>query len=144
MNAETILAQLRRFLLALAAFLLIGTLVELIAIGHTEEALQLVPFVLSIVGLAAVAAALARPRRKTLLTLRVLMLPLALGSLVGVWAHIENNVAFYLEVHGTATTEQLVGEALGGRNPLLAPGMLALAALLAAAATYYHPALADR
>lgn len=144
MNAETILAQLRRFLLALAAFLLIGTLVELIAIGHTEEALQLVPFVLSIVGLAAVAAALARPRRKTLLTLRVLMLPLALGSLVGVWAHIENNVAFYLEVHGTATTAQLVGEALGGRNPLLAPGMLALAALLAAAATYYHPALADR
>jgi len=144
MSAETILSQLRRFLLALAAFLLVGTLVELIAIKHTQEPVQLVPFALCIVGLIAVAAALARPRRKMLLALRVLMVPLALGSLLGVWEHIENNVAFYLEVHGTGTTAQLMAEALGGRNPLLAPGMLALAAVLAAAATYYHPAFEDR
>lgn len=122
----------------------LGTLGDLIAIQHTQEPLQLVPFALCIVGLIAVAAALARPRRKTLLALRVLMVPLALGSLLGVWEHIENNVAFYLEVYGNGTTVQLVAEALGGRNPLLAPGMLALAAVLAAAATYYHPAFEKR
>jgi hypothetical protein len=32
---------------------------------------------------------------------------------------------------------------LGGENPLLAPGILAVAAMLALAATYYHPALSD-
>ena len=144
MNAETILSRLRRFLLALAAFLLVGTLVELIAVQHTQEPMQLVPFALCIVGLVAIATALARPQRKTLLALRMLMIPLALGSLLGVWEHVENNVAFYLEVHGAGTTAQLVAEALGGRNPLLAPGMLALAAVLAAAATYYHPVLTDR
>ncbi len=141
MNADLILARLRRFLLGLSGFLLLGTLGELIAIQHTQEPLQLVPFVLCGLGLVAVAAALARPGRQTLMALRLLMIPLALGSLLGVWEHVQSNIAFYQEVHASATTAQLIGAAVGGRNPLLAPGMLALAAALAAAATYYHPVL---
>ena len=144
MNADTILVRLRLFLLGTSAFLLIGTLVELVAIGHTKEPIQLVPFILCILGLAIVSVALARPARKSLMALRAVMIPVTLGSLLGVWEHVENNAAFYLEVHPTATTTQLVGAALGGASPLLAPGMLALAAALAVAATYYHPALLRR
>jgi len=35
-------------------------------------------------------------------------------------------------------------KAVSGGNPLLAPGILALAAIIALAATYYHPALVER
>jgi hypothetical protein len=69
------------------------------------------------------------------------MIPVALGSLLGVYEHIEGNIGLLLEVTPNATTAKIISEALGGANPLLAPGMLALAAVLAVAATYYHPAL---
>ena len=48
---------------------------------------------------------------------------------------------FALEIQPNATTSEIVMDALRGANPLLAPGVLALAAILAIAATYYHPAL---
>ncbi len=67
---------------------------------------------------------------------------IALGSLVGLYEHISNNIAFQLEIQPGSTTAQLIAAGLGGANPLLAPGILAVAAVLALAATYYHPALA--
>jgi hypothetical protein len=60
--------------------------------------------------------------------------------LIGIYEHIEHNLAFELEIRPNATAGQVFMEALGGASPLLAPGILALAAILAIAATYYHPA----
>ena len=65
----------------------------------------------------------------------------ALGSLFGLYEHITNNVEFYLEIHPQATILETVAAALGGANPLVAPGILALAAIMAVSATYAHPAL---
>jgi hypothetical protein len=65
----------------------------------------------------------------------------ALGSLIGVWEHIAGNLSFALEIHPDLTIGQRVLAALSGANPLMAPGMLALAAILAIAATYAHPVL---
>jgi hypothetical protein len=72
------------------------------------------------------------------------MIVIALGSLFGVYEHIQGNAEFRLETHPDSTTTELIGAALGGADPLVAPGILAVAAVLALAATYAHPALAAR
>ena len=59
----------------------------------------------------------------------------AAASLIGVWAHIEGNTGFEKELHPHATTTELVKAALTGRDPLMAPGILAIAALIAIVAS---------
>jgi hypothetical protein len=144
MNATVILHRLRLFLLGIAGLLCVGTVVELWLTEHTESIIQLIPFGLCGLGLLAVGAALLRPRRATLLILRLSMGLMALGSAFGIFEHIEHNLAFELEIRPTATANQVFLDALSGASPLLAPGILALAAVLAIAATYYHPALEKR
>jgi hypothetical protein len=58
-----------------------------------------------------------------------------------VFVHVSSNIELFTETHANASTAAIISAGLGGRNPLVAPGMLALAGILAAAATYYHPAL---
>lgn len=141
MSDAIVLARLRRFLLVTSALLFVGALVELWLVGHAESFVQLIPFGLCGLGLVAALFALLRPRRAALLTLRACAALAALGSLFGVYEHVEHNVAFQREIIPTSTTGELVSAALAGANPLLAPGVLALAAALALAATYQHPAL---
>jgi hypothetical protein len=137
MSDALVLSRLRQFLLVVSALLLIGTLVELWLINHMEDPVQLIPFALCGLGLVAVFVALLRPRRAALHGLRVL---LALGSFLGVYLHLESNHGFQRELHPNASTGELLLGTLGGANPLLAPGMLAITAALAIAATYQHPA----
>ncbi len=141
MSPDLLLFRLRRFLLALAGLLFVGTVIELWLADHMKEAVQLIPFALCGLGLIAVSAALLRPHRKILLALRGCMGLVALGSLLGIYQHLQSNLAFELEIHPTATASDVVMGTLGGASPLLAPGILALAAVLAVAATCYHPAL---
>ena len=139
MDAQTTLSRLRTFLLAMAIFLFAGTVVELIFQEHTGEPQQLIPFILSGLGIAALAAVLIRPQHSTLVALRVSMLLAILGSAVGLFIHLSANLGFAQEIQPNATTIQLISETLHGASPILAPGMLAVAALMALAATYYHP-----
>jgi hypothetical protein len=141
MSADAVLSRLRVWLLLLAGGLFIGTLLELLLINHTESAVQLIPFVLCGVGLLSLSLALLRPRRAVLLTLRGCMIIIVAGGLFGVYEHISNNSAFLLEIQPNATSAEVFSKALGGANPLLAPAMLVLAAVLALTATYFHPAL---
>ena len=141
MSAEIILSRLRTFLLALAAFLSIGTLVELAFTKHWESPIQLIPFVLCGLGLIAIALFVLKPMRGNLTLLRWVMILNFVGSLFGVFEHVEENVNFALEIKPSTAGLDLILKGLGGANPLLAPGMLAFAALIALAATYYHPAL---
>jgi len=140
MNSDLVLARLRRFLLLVSASLCLGTVIELWLMEHTEGA-QLIPFVLCGLGLAVVGAMWFRPQKPVLWALRGVMSLVALGSLFGIYEHLEHNASFYLEIHPNATSAEAFIGAFSGPNPLLAPGILALAAVLAWAATYYHPAL---
>ena len=63
------------------------------------------------------------------------------GSLFGIYEHYANNVAFQREISPSTPMRDALVQAVAGGNPLLAPGTLAVAAVLALAATYYHPAL---
>ena len=136
MSPAEVLSRLRRFLLAFSVLLLGGSLVELFLVEHTEDAVQLIPFALCGLGALAALAALFKPRRATVWALRVCMILVVAGSLYGVYEHVSNNLAFQKEVNPNAPTGEMLRGALGGANPLLAPGILAAAAALALAAVY--------
>ena len=142
MSSDVVLQRLRLFLLLLAGGLSAGAIVELLAANHTEEPLQWVPFVLCGLSLVAIVAALLRPQRGVLLTQRGVMILMIGGSLLGIYAHVAGNIAFAQEIRPGTPTGELLLKGFTGGNPLLAPGMLAVAALIALAATYGHLALA--
>lgn len=141
MSAEVILARLRRFLLGLAAFICVGTMVELALAKHWEGPTQLLPFLLVGLSLVAIGAVLINPQPGRLRLLRWVTTVTLAGSLFGVFEHLEHNIEFALEIRPNAAVGDVFLEALAGGNPLLAPGILAFMAVLALAATYYHPAL---
>jgi hypothetical protein len=141
MTSEIVDLRLRRFLLMLTGFIFLGTIGELILEEHTKETLQFVPFVLCIIGFISVAVALVRPQRSTVLALRVTMIVVALGGLLGMAIHILNNFEFEQEIRPNAEISEILINTLKGANPLLAPGILAFAAIVALLATYYHPTL---
>jgi hypothetical protein len=140
MSTEQVLQRLRTFLLALAALLCVGTLVELSLINHLESPIQVLPFILALAAIVVAVWVLLRPTWLSLWVLRVVMAITLLGSAFGVFEHIEHNLAFELEIRPNAVATDVLLDALGGANPLLAPGVLGIAALIALA-TYYHPKL---
>ena len=142
MTPADILSRLRRFLLVFSVLLFGGAVVELWLVNHKEETLQLIPFALCALGTVAVLAALFRPRRATLWLLRGTMALVVCGTLLGIYLHLDGNIDFQREIDPSAPASDMLLSVLGGANPLLAPGILSISAVLSLAATYYHPALA--
>jgi hypothetical protein len=136
MNDRDRLARLTTFLYGLAAAMFAGTIVELLAAKHYQEPMQLIPFALCGVGIAAVLLAWQRPTRATVQGLRLLMLVTAAATLLGVWKHLEGNIGFIREMHPATSGWPLLAGALTGRAPFLASGVLAAAATTAIAATF--------
>ena len=136
MTEHHTLQRLRSFLRGLAAALFGGTLAELLLARHTDGLLQLVPFALAALGLVALATVWLRPSRGTVRLLRMVMPVVAAGGPLGVALHFWGNLAFARETRPGAAAASLLLAALTGRDPLLAPGILAIAAAVALAATY--------
>ena len=116
-------------------------MIELILERHTEEPWQLVPFALCVAGLAVIVLVLMKANWQTLWLLRGVMAVVAFGTVLGMWQHFAGDLAFQREIRPNADNWTLVENALHGAAPLLAPGILALAAGVAMIATYGHPAL---
>jgi len=138
MSADEVLGQLRRFLLVLSVLLFGGAIIELWLVGHTEDPLQWLAFVLAGLGAVAALVALIFPGRGIVRLLRICMAVVVVGSLFGIYEHVIGNVAFEREIHPDMPSGEAVWKGLQGANPLLAPGILAIAALLALSATYRH------
>jgi len=136
LNAAEVLRRLRRFLLLLALMLFAGAVVELWLVGHTENWLQWIPFMLSALGSACVLIVFFNSTPATVRWLRLCMAVIILGTLLGVYEHISGNVRLEREVNPSATTSRLLWRGVTGGNPLLAPGVLTIAAVLAGSATY--------
>lgn len=144
MTERSLEGRYRTFLLHVTALVLVVVTLELWFSEHTEGLVQLIPFGLAGAGLVATIAAVAKTNRHTVWALRVVTIGLAAGALYGIYEHVSHNIAFELEIRPTASLGDVIWDALFGASPLLAPGVLGLAALLAAAATYRHPALEDQ
>lgn len=136
MSASEVLRRLRRFLLLFTVLLFGGAITELWLVGHTQDAIQWLAFAFAIIGASAALLVLFRQSRATLRILRVCMVIVALGSLFGIYQHITGNIAFQKEIRPDSSTAQLLSSGLRGGNPLLAPGVLAVAAVLGLSATY--------
>ena len=145
-------AQYRRFLFATALVIYLGAAAELGLVGHIEGWTQIIPFVLIALGLVAVlwaylgraqtaGAQTAGAGRRALQAVRVTSALAVVGSVLGVGLHVKGNLEFEREIRPDAPLLGALWEAAQGASPLLAPGALALAGVLAAAATWRHPAL---
>jgi hypothetical protein len=141
MIGATVEDRIRRWLLLLSLLSLGATVIELILQDHTGEALQLLPFALCAVGIVAIFVALLRPGQATLFGLRLTMLIVGGGGVLGVVIHLLRNMAFEQEIRPNAAMVDVILNGLKGVSPLLAPGTLVFAALLALIATYAHPTL---
>jgi len=141
MNSEVVLARLRQFLLFISAGVFIMTVTELFFLSHWSETIQFLPFLLSGLGLITLCLAYFRPSPGTIAALRWSMIVIAACSLIGVYEHMANNLGFRMEIQPNATTWELVLATLEGANPVLAPGILMLGAVIGCAAVYQYPAL---
>jgi hypothetical protein len=117
---------IQRALLALFTIAALGTGLELILLGHTEQRWQWVPVVLTFAGaLAAVAYRFIRgpiARR----AFRGTMILFLVSGAVGLALHYQGNVEFALEMDPGARGWTLLREALTGATPALAPGTMML------------------
>jgi hypothetical protein len=141
--------MLRRGLLALCAASIAGTAVELAMVRHWDSAIQLVPwFALGALTLA-LAAVVKRPTPATLKWARAIAAAVALTALFGIFEHADANYhagrrdRHYSTRWATMSTpSRWWAAATGGvrKNPVVAPAVLAEAALCLALATAHHPA----
>lgn len=141
MKAEIINQRLRFILLLLSTLALLVTLADLWLQNHNQSWVQFIPWALGGAGLTASIANLIWPGKNTVLALRGVMTLLVLGGLTGMVIHLKGNLEFQQEIHPTAALESFWLNAIKGAAPILAPGALIFAALVAILATYQHPAL---
>ncbi len=138
MTAAEVLGQLRRFLLVLSILLFGGALIELWLVGHTADKIQWLAFGLAGLGAIAALVVLFVPGRAAVRVVRICMVVVVLGSLFGIYEHVTGNIAFAREIQPDLPTGDAAWKGVQGANPLLAPGILAIAAVLTLSATYRH------
>ena len=133
--------------LALLAILLIGMLgsaMELILLGHTEDWRQWIPLVLILAGISALAWHGLRATALTVRVLRIVRLGFVVGGLAGIYFHYVGSVEFKLESNPGLSGWPLFWQAIQNKAPpLLAPGAMAQLGLIGLAYTYRHPALTE-
>lgn len=141
MSADRLVGRFRQFLLWLTIALCVGIVAELLLTGHYKAPLQLVPIGMCVLAAVSAGAMLVRPNAKTIGLLRAVMVVMALAGILGAYQHLTGNLEFAQEVNAAKANAAPVVTALTGANPALAPGALGVTALIALAATYFHPAL---
>ena len=131
--------RIRGWLLALSAIIFPVTVIELYLTEHFEDTQQYIPFVVSGLGFAAVVLFALLRNKPMMWVLRLVMVAVIGASLLGMYYHLSGNFAFELDIRPNATRDEVVMDALRGANPLLAPGILAIAGLISLIATYEFP-----
>lgn len=138
------LATIRRFLLALFLIGVIGTGVELLLLGHTEDLWQRAPLALMAVSLVVLGWSLVDRRAVSLRLFQGTMVMFVLSGIAGLWLHYEGNAEFEREIYPSLQGFDLFRESLTGATPALAPGTMLELGLLGLAYTYRHPNTARR
>lgn len=134
--------SLRRPLLALLAFGLLGTITELLLLGHYDGALQWIPLGLIVLALATILLHLRSGSAASITALRVVMTTLVLAGALGVLLHYRGNLEFQRDMDPTASAWELFKKVVRAKAPpALAPGAMAQLGLLGWIYTWRHPAL---
>lgn len=118
--------------LLLAAFLLslMGTGAELLLLEHTQDWWQLIPVLLTGMGLAALAWFGLSGSQISKQTFRILLAFFIISGILGFALHFNGNMAFELEMYPSMKGTKLVWETLKGATPVLAPGTMIATGLI--------------
>ncbi len=141
-SPATTLAALRRLLLGLLVFGLVGTATDRLLIGHDEDLWQVLP--LAMIGVALIVTtllALTRPATgraaMTVRLFRAVMVVLILTGGVGVALHYRANMEFKLEMDPSLSGLALFSSVVRAKAPpTMAPATMVLLGLLGLAAAY--------
>lgn len=118
---------------------IVGLIVELLLIEHTETRIQWIPLVVLFAGLVSCIWLAVRPGTASLRAFQAIMVIFVVSGLAGLYFHYAGNVEFALERDSTLSGASLAWKALRGATPALAPGALAQLGLLGLAYTYTRP-----
>ena len=136
------LAFLRKLLLAALGAGVLGTVGELVLLGHIESATQWIPVAALGTTIPVLLWHTASPRRVTVRLLQLLMVLFILAGVVGVGLHYDGNAEFERELHPGDTGLTFLAHVAAGATPVLAPGSMVLLGLVGIGHTYRHPAAA--
>jgi hypothetical protein len=133
--------RLRRLLLALLAFGLIGISVELVLLEHYEDPSMFVPFAAIAVSLAAVVLHALSNTAATARVLQAAMAGLILSGLAGVVLHYQGSLEFQLDMDPEISRWDVFWKVMHMKAPpTLAPGIMVQLGLLGLVSTYRHQA----
>ena len=134
---------LRGVLVAVYVLGALGTLGELLLVGHVEDRWQLVPVALLGGGLLILVGYAVTWARGALVAFRGMMILHVLSGGIGLYQHYHANVEFKVETYPELAGFALFWEAIQGSTPpTLAPGAMVLLALAGLGYLLHHPALA--
>ena len=115
---------IRRFLLIVFLLGILGTAIELILIGHREDAWQWTPFLLFLLGIACLIPVAFRSSGVRIF--QGVMVLFVISGFLGIGLHYKAKSAFKQEVNPNLEGIELLKESIQGATvpPLLAPGMM--------------------
>jgi hypothetical protein len=130
---------LHRLLLAIFAFGSLGTVAELLLLGHYEDVPQFIPLVLLGLGVSSAGWYGRHPTPASGKAFQTTLVLYALGSVLGLVLHYRGNVEFEIERDPAIGGLTLFWEAITGATPALAPGSMLLLAAVGYAALKATP-----
>jgi hypothetical protein len=132
---------LRRGLLLILLFSIVGTGVELLLLRHTEGVWQLAPLLLIALTMIVLAWYGVARSATSIRALQGVMLLCLVSGVVGFVQHFSGNLTYARDSNPSLTGMDLYKEALSGSTPSLAPGTMIQVALLGLAFAFRHPSL---
>ena len=117
-------SRINRLLTLILLVGVVGTLADLLLLGHVEGWQQLVPVVLLALGVLVGGWHLFAPRSVTLRAVQWLGGLYVVSGLLGLWFHYQGNREFELEMTPDAAGWPLIKAVLTGATPALAPGTM--------------------
>ena len=140
-RAQTTLGLLRGALLAILIFGLVGVLIELFLLEHTDEIWQRVPIFMIAASLIVLAWHAFDRGAPSVRVLQGVMWLFVLTGLIGIGLHFKSNIEFELEMQPSVRGVALFWATLKGATPTLAPGTMMQLGLIGLAYCFRHPAL---
>jgi hypothetical protein len=136
------LVTIRRWLLAVLGFGLVGTVIELLLLGHYESAVQFVPLVAMGLAIAVLLWHGINGSARSIRALQGTMVLFLFAGIAGVGFHFQGSAEFQKEIDPSQSRWEIFKKVMRAKAPpVLAPGLMVQLGLVGLAYAYRHPAV---